>query len=70
MSASQVSRFKTRLEDQRLVVLALLRVVWAQLTVVTIDLHDLGVEVALLARWAVRIVFTLVNRVFFLSDLD
>ena len=70
MSASQVSRFKTRLEDQRLVVLALLRVVWTQLTVVTIDLHDLGVEVALLARWAVRIVFTLVNRVFFLSDLD
>ena len=69
LGASEVARFEARLKDQRRVVLALLRVVRLELAVVAVQLHDLGVEVGLLAGRTVRIILA-IDRVLLLSDLD
>lgn len=70
LSASQVARFETRLKDQSSVIVVFLSVVRAELGVITINFHDLRVEVALLARRTVRIVLALIHRVLFLRNLN
>ena len=64
-SSSKVSRFKATLEYQGVIILVFLLVICLELTVVPINLGDLGIKIWTLPRWPIRIVFSVVHWILF-----
>ena len=60
----QVSGFKSTFKNQSCVVLIFLLIVSLQLTVVAIDFRNLSIEGGTLPRWSIRIILSMIYRVF------
>lgn len=71
LGSSQVARLEPGFKDQSVVVVGLLRVVGSEFRVVTVDLHNLGIEAHRGLAWRpIRVVLSLINRVLVLRNLN